>query len=930
MKKFKFLPKGPILYSASALCIGAIVAASVVTNTYEGLIDVFFSSSEYKVTEVEALKCKEVVEEGSVLLKNENNALPLQGNEKIALLGQNSYDFVYAGAGSGSFDTSICISLEDALNQSGFSVNQTISNFYKTGEGKSYRKECPDETGSGTFTVNEVPFSKIPSSFTDEFKSCSLALVTIGRSGGESSDLPTKDLASGYNYLELDADELATIKLACSNFEKVILIANTNNPISLKELNESEYANIKACLWIGGVGQEGIKAIPEILKGTINPSGRLPDTFAYDSLSAPATVNLGNYTITNSNVEKGNKYLVMQEGIYTGYRYYETRYEDSVLNRSNVGTYDYETTVQFPFGYGLSYTNFTWSDVEMVEKEDTFEFSLTVKNEGPVAGKDVVEMYIQKPYTTYDIQNNVEKSSVELVGMKKTSEIKAGAEETVTITINKDDMKSYDSKNAKGYIVDDGTYYFSAGRDAHDALNNILEVKGFSAEGNKQLVTSYEQTEFQKILVDATTGNPITNQFEDVDANYYDECTYLSRNNWEGTYPLTAYKNGSWTASSTFLSDLEFFRDDEVINDPNAIMPKFSSTATSYMIQDLVNADYDDPRWDDIVNQLTVKQATRLIRLGGYSTISIDAIGLPKTIDKDGPAGFSNTLIGGTAAMGWPTEVVMASTWNEELIEETGKLIGEESIETGITGWYAPGANNHRTAYSGRNFEYFSEDGCLTGKIGAAEMRGVRSKGVIAYMKHFALNDQETNRGGGAYFATEQAIRENSLKGFELITKEGKAIAAMCSMNRFGARWAGAHQGLMTEVLRNEWGFEGFTITDQASVAAMFYQDHISGLWAGNDMWLNTGANYWLLDDYFENATVMSNVHKACKNILYGIAHSNAVDSSFGNISSNNVNIFPWRALLITADVLLGLGAAFCIIYPTTRLIIDKKKKKEE
>ena len=316
---------------------------------------------------------------------------------------------------------------------------------------------------------------------------------------------------------------------------------------------------------------------------------------------------------------------------------------------------------------------------------------------------------------------------------------------------------------------------------------------------------------------------------------------------------------------------------------------------------------------------------TRLVRLGGYATIQIDRIGLPATQDKDGPSGISGTLVGGASTTAWPTEVVMASTWNEELIENMGKVIGEESIQAGVTGWYAPGANIHRSPYSGRNFEYYSEDGFLSGKIGAAEVRGARSKGVLAYMKHFALNDQETNRYGGAIFANEQSIREIYLKGFELITTEGKVTAAMAAMNRIGARWAGAHKGLMTEVLRNEWGFEGMVITDQASTSAMFYQDMISGLWAGTDLWLNTNASYWSLDEYKNNPTVMSYVQRAAKNIVYSITKSNAVQSYDGGGTTGSTDTAPWKIVLIVLDIILGLACLAGIVISVLSFIAIKK-----
>lgn len=920
----------------------ALIVGNYFAMTYQNLISVYLGSSgsDYEVSESEEELCRRLVEEGAVLVKNEDGALPLSSDEKkISLLGQNSVDFVYGGVGSGSVDASTAPTLKDSLEEAGFTVNETLWNFYSTGAGSSYRKSTPDSAGMGMFAVNEVPVSE----FTDDVKSSmdgdDVGVVVIGRSGGESADIIVSPLESGYRYLQVDQDELDTLALACEKFDKVVLIVNASNPVELGFLEDEAYANVKAALWVGPVGQEGIRAIGKIMSGEVNPSGRLVDTYAYDSTSAPATTNLGRYSFTNSNVDRGTNYLVYQEGIYVGYRYYETRYEDVVLGQGNAGAYDYASTVQFPFGYGLSYTTFEYSDMNVEETENGFEVSVTVTNTGDVAGKDVVEVYMQSPYTDYDKENGVEKSAIELAGFAKTGDIEAGASESITVSVDKDVLKSYDAKGAGTYIVDEGTYYFTIGKDAHDALNNVLAAKGADSaamtdEGNADLTYAYEQSELDTTTyaTSAVTGVDIVNQFDDVDINYYyDGNAYVSRSDWEGTMPTGAYGGGSMEATAELLADLEFNRSDEVINDSNATMPTMDSTATEYQVTDLLGVELSDPKWDDLVSQLSIAQITRLVRLGGYSTISVDRIGLPSTVDKDGPAGISGTLVGGVSCMAWPAEVVMASTWNVDMVEEMGEMVGQESIDAEVAGWYAPGVDIHRSPYSGRNFEYYSEDGLLSGKLGAAEMRGVRSKGVIAYMKHFALNDQESSRTGGAYFANEQAIREIFLKGFELTTTEGGANACMVSMNRLGARWAGAHKGLMTHVLREEWGFEGVAITDQASVSAMFYQDMISGLWAGTDLWLNTNNDYWSLAEWADNPTVISNVQRSAKNIIYAVTNSNAVSVSTdeGAVEIKEVdNSMPtWKIALYVLDVVVWGACLIIIILVTGKYIRQKKQK---
>lgn len=958
MKKLKPLAmwKNIVIWSVSIVVAVALIVGNYFANIYENLITVFFSKSNYSITEEEEKKCQEVEAEGVVLLKNEG-LLPLAGNEKVALLGQNSVDFMYGGAGSGSMDNSGLPTLKDSLKDAGFTVNETLWNFYTTGAGKNYRKTYPDVSGSGIFAVNEVPSDVYTDAVKNSLNNDDVLIVSVGRGGGESSDLPTgtqstsKYTSIGYKYLELDKNELDVLKLACSKSNKVILIVNSSNAMELGFLEEPEFANVKAALWVGAVGQTGIRAIGEILSGKVNPSGRLADTYAYDSESAPSFQNFGSYTFEGLTDTHGKYYMNYAEGIYVGYKYYETRYEDCVLEQGNAGEYDYSKMVQFPFGYGLSYSNFEWSDFTVTPTADgkSFNISLKVTNtDEKLAGKDVVEIYMQSPYTDYDKAHNVEKSAIELVGYAKTGLIAAKGEETVTLNISKEMLKAYDYTEAKTYIVDAGTYYFTAGRNAHDALNNVLTVKGADSSrltevGNAELVKTYEQAAIDTTTyaVSQSTGNAIENQFDDVNVNYYEDFTYLTRSDWTGTMPDGAYKNGTWTPSEKLKADLAYYRADEVVNNPSAATPVYDSKTTSYTVQDLTETAYDDAKWDAIVNQLSQSDMTRLVRLGGYATIKIDKIGLPMTQDKDGPSGISGTLVGGVSCMAWPVEVVFASTWNDKLIEEVGELIGEESISAEVAGWYAPGVNIHRSPYSGRNFEYYSEDGILLGKIGAAEMRGVRSKGVIAYMKHFALNDQETNRYGGAIFANEQAIREVFLKGFEYTAREGNAVAAMASMNRIGARWTGAHKGLMTETLRNEWGFKGMVITDQASVSSMLYQDMISGLWAGTDLWLNTNSQLWSLSKYPEydgstvnynnNATVMNNVHKAAKNVIYAVTNSNAVkDYSVSGIKDTDGGTPTWKVLLIVLDVIVFAACAVGLVFPTTLIVLDKFKNTKQ
>lgn len=940
-----------IRYVLCCILSAVMIIATIMTSKYADLISNVLNTpttkvinavedvykSDYKdydaLVEHEEEICKQVEEEGIVLLKNEENTLPFSDDIKnISVFGQDSVDFVYGGSGSGSVSSDKAVDLKTALEAAGYSVNTTLWDFYKTGKGSSFRKTYPSETGVGEFAVNEVPSSEYTSDIFDSFGNYQdAAIVVFGRSGGESSDLPNKKLDTGYMYLEIDDNERAMLQMACDNFDKVIVVINSSNAMELDFLEEYD---VDACIWVGAVGQTGMYAIGEVLNGTVNPSGRLVDTYAYDSTSAPSFENLGNYTITNANadVDRSDGYLVYGENIYVGYRYYETRYEDVVMGTENVGEYDYSKAVQYPFGYGMSYTSFSYSDYSVTENEDSLTVNVTVTNTGNVAGKDVVQIYMQSPYTKYDIENGIEKASIELVGFAKTQILAAGESETVTVDVDKENMKTYDADGAGTYILDAGDYYFALGTNAHDALNNVLAAKGYTSangmtgDGNADMTFKYQVAAIDSMTysVSQETGNPIANQFADVDIRYYDaEYKYLSRNDWEGTWPTT-YAGGSWKAPEDAISDWEFYRADEVTNDGSE-MPTFDTSGSDIVyVSELTGLPYDDPAYETLLDEMSAKDITRLVRMGGYATISIDKIGLPATSDKDGPSGFSSSIVPGRSGMAYPAEVVMASTWNTELIHEVGVCIGEDSLSLGITGWYGPAEDIHRSPYSGRNFEYYSEDGYLSGMLCAKEIDGARSKGCIAYMKHFALNDQETNRTGGAVFANEQAIREIFLKGFELTVRNSDVNAAMASMNRIGARWVGGHYGLMTATLREEWGFEGMVITDQASVPAMLYQDIIEGLYAGTDLWLNTNASLWSLDEYQNNATVMNNARRAAHNIIYAVANSNAINGI--SPDSKVVAIIPiWQKALFALDAVVWIISLLMIAFTTRELLKNKK-----
>lgn len=939
------------MYAIAIILAAATAIGNVYANKYSDLISVYFNQPTSKVVSASNETTEHftsdyasddereqaladmgttILREGVTLLKNENGTLPLEATSKISVFGQDSVDSVYGGGGAGSIDTSKAQSLMDAFEQAGFDVNPTLTEFYTTGAGKDYRKTSTDAYGKGTFAVNEVPASAYTDDVEKSFASYNdAAIVVIGRSGSESQDLPTDKLASGYTYLQLDDDERAMLKMASDNFDKVVVLLNTQNPMELADLEDD---SIDAVMWIGSLGQTGAGGVAEALNGTVNPSGHLPDTYAYDLKSAPSSANFGSYAIVNGTDRFTSSYMAYAEGIYVGYRYYETRYEDVVLGNEARSNYDYTKQVAYPFGYGLSYTDFTWSDYSMKKADGGFDISVKVTNTGKTAGKDVVQLYMQSPYTDYDKANGIEKASVELVGYAKTDTLKAGASETVTVHVDQESMKTYDSAGEGTYIMDAGDYYLVAGTDAHNALNNILAAKGkttadgMTENGNaalaaKHTVHSQDNTTYAK---SAATDEKISNQFDDVDLTTYDDSfTYLSRSDWTGSWPAT-YADGKWTASQKFLDALTI---DTAQSEPEQ-KPTTDTDNPSYgklNASMLMDTDYADESWSALIGQMSVKELDQLVRIGGYATKSVSSTQLPATTDKDGPAGISSTLVGGESGMGYPSEIVIAATWNSDLAESFGKAIGEDSLALKVAVWYGPACNIHRNPYGGRAFEYFSEDSYLSGAMCAKVVAGAGSKGVVSTVKHFALNDQETNRMGGAIFANEQTIRQLYLRPFEMSVRDGGATAMMASMNRIGSRWTGGHKGLMTNTLRGEWGFNGFVVTDQASYSVFAYEDLREGLEAGTDLWLNTDAGLWKLPDDDMTDGVIANMQRAAHNISYAISRSNAMNGLSAN--SKIVKVTPlWRWGVYALDGVVTVGAVALIAIATLQILRRRKR----
>ena len=920
--------------------------------------------------------CEQIEGEGAALLYNKDETLPLKKTSKFSCFSHSSVDLLYGGTGSGQVSSQDAVSLKAALEDPDCfgekSVNQELWTCYV--KGQKYKRVNAKTTGGSQdeYRLNEMPYSVISNAAKEAFKDYGdVALVVLARSGGEGADLPssnanlTEYLKDG-DYLRLCKEEedlfenIKSLKEA-GTFKKIVVLLNSSNALQIDFVDKY---NVDAVLWIGDVGMTGINAVADILCGNIVPSGRIVDTFLKDNHSAPAMVNFGAYNYTNqadykcdtaqSNIDKGitkcnQNYVVYQEGIYVGYRYYETRYEDYVLNKGNPGDFKYNDLVAYPFGYGLSYTTFDYSNFKVEEKSDHFEVEVTVKNNGNVDAKHTVQIYAQSPYTQYDIDNGVEKPAVVICGFDKQA-IKANQSTTYRINVDKKDLISYDPNNAKTYIFEDGEYYFTAGKDAHDAVNNILEAKKnegqsvdvdkMTSRGNASLVSKWNNNSFDNSTYSKSrvTGKTITNLFDNADLNKYEgtstqKITYLTRNNWTGTFPSAtvslAINEAMWADGLTHEASGREAIVNKMIQEyyPDVTSLPTMEAKNGLSVIDLIDADISDEKWDKLVEQCSYKEMINLISNGFHQTQPVESINLPGTLDENGPQGFTKGLIGGSSAMCYTSEDVMAATYNLDLLNDMGKCIGEDffhatnnDANTFYTGIYGPGANIHRTPYSGRNFEYYSEDGFVAGKMAASEVKGIQSKGVYVFTKHFALNDQEEGRYGISTWSNEQAIREIYLKGFEGSIVEGEGLGVMSSFNRLGVVWSGAHHGLMTGILRDEWGMKGAAITD-CSVSAT-YMHNAMGVLAGQDLWDGNGTT--LLTPYSSNPAVVRACQQATKHIAYSIAHSRAM-----NIGNATIKIVePWYMVVIY--VAIGVCGAGTLAFGAWILITVLKNKKSK
>ena len=839
---------------------------------------------------------EEIMEDGIVLLKNES-LLPLNETKKLNIFGWESINPAYGGAGSGGInDLYDIVSLNQGLENAGFSINQELVDFYN-----NYGADNPEMSiQKQSWTLPEPPVDTYDDELIESAKEYSdVAVVVLSRKAGEGhNDIPMDvkkaaydnnsdeydDFPEGEHYLQLSQTERDMVDMVCSNFDNVIVIYNGANQFELGFADE--YPQIKSVVWCPGTGNVGFNALGKVFSGEVNPSGKTPDTFIYDMTTAPwwnnaekiEYTNLADMAVEGMNAGTAQVYAPAftnyVEGIYVGYKYYETAAQE--------GAIDYDKTVQYPFGYGLSYTEFEQKMGELEEKDGQISVDVEVTNTGDVAGKDVVEVYYKPPYTN----GGIEKSSANLIEFSKTDLLQPGETQTVTVTFSIEDMASYDENHAKAYVLEKGDYVISINSDSH----TVLDQKTYTAD--KDVVYKGENKR-------ASDDTAATNVFEDAKG----DVTYLSRADHFANYEEATVAPASAELGEPYVSEYHLnsnFDKTTYLNDED-VMPT-TGADNGLTLADMRDADYDDPRWEKLLDQLTVDEMANMIAMAGYQTAAMDSVGKVATLDFDGPAAINNNFTG-VGSIGFPIEVVVASTWNKELAQAWGECMGKISQEMGAEGWYAPGMNTHRTAFGARNYEYFSEDGVLAGNMGAKAVEGARKYGVYSYIKHFAL--YEGNAKMVSVWSNEQAIREIYLKPFEISVKQGGANAVMVSWSFLGDKWTGECSNLMNTVLRDEWGFRGMALTDFFRNNGHGFMNADAALANGVDAMLSTfnGEENNVANP--EHPTAVLQMRNACKNVMYTVVSSWAYDGEHEETGMEN-----WKKAGIGIDIVIALFMA--------------------
>ena len=892
----RFLIRGE---AAIAMVLAVVVCVNMICfgpmSTLIGLATGNGTLSD-ETNEEAAEVAEEIMEDGIVLLKNES-LLPLNETKKLNIFGWESINPAYGGAGSGGInDLYDIVSLNQGLENAGFSINQELVDFYN-----NYGADNPEMSiQKQSWTLPEPPVDTYSDELIKSAKEYSdVAVVVLSRKAGEGhNDIPMDvrkaaydnnsdeydDFPEGEHYLQLSQTERDMVDMVCSNFDNVIVVYNGANQFELGFADE--YPQIKSVVWCPGTGNVGFNALGKVFSGEVNPSGKTPDTFIYDMTTAPwwnnaektEYTNLADMAVEGMNAGTAQVYAPAftnyVEGIYVGYKYYETAAQE--------GAIDYDKTVQYPFGYGLSYTEFEQKMGELKEKDGQISVDVEVTNTGDVAGKDVVEVYYKPPYTN----GGIEKSSANLIEFAKTDLLQPGESQTVTVTFSIEDMASYDENNAKAYVLEKGDYVISINSDSH----TVLDQKTYTVD--KDVVYKGEN----KRSSDDTAA---TNVFEDAKG----DVTYLSRADHFANYEEATAAPASAELGEPYVSEYHLnsnFDKTTYLNDED-VMPT-TGADNGLTLADMRDADYDDPRWEKLLDQLTVDEMANMIAMAGYQTAAMDSVGKVATLDFDGPAAINNNFTG-VGSIGFPIEVVVASTWNKELAQAWGECMGKISQEMGAEGWYAPGMNTHRTAFGARNYEYFSEDGVLAGNMGAKAVEGARKYGVYSYIKHFAL--YEGNAKMVSAWSNEQAIREIYLKPFEISVKQGGANAVMVSWSFLGDKWTGESSNLMNTVLRDEWGFRGMALTDFFRNNGHGFMNADAALANGVDAMLSTfnGEENNVANP--EHPTAVLQMRNACKNVMYTVVSSWAYDGEHEETGMEN-----WKKAGIGIDIVIALFMA--------------------
>lgn len=993
------------LTSTAATFLVLAVAGTQTAITYTGTINSYLGTTTSRVVQPEGVNAEELTyftsefgelnaenlqkliqatydesvleeQEGAVLLKNENVALPLKEGSRVSLFGHAVVQPVYAPGGANTAAASTgtyVVDLHDALTGAGFAVNDTLFEAYKASSTNRVASNNLQISGgpNSDGNPNDAPvLGEEPASFyTDELKASwendynDVAVVMLAREGGEDTEMMMVD-PDGISALALHQDEKDMLQMIkdSGKFEKVVVLLNSAFQM---EVDWLEDYGVDACIWIGNPGQRGFEGVANLLSGAANPSGRLVDTYAVDSMSSPAAhtgsqnstlwtnlddvIAAGIVTDAENNISHVN---IQAEGIYVGYKYYETRYEDALLNpesgaassigATEAGGWRYENEVSYPFGYGLSYTTFeqTLDSVSYDETADEFTATVTVRNTGDIAGQSVAQLYVQTPYGAYEKENKVEKSAVQIVGYGKTGMLEPGASETLTITMDRYLMASYDYTNAKGYILSAGDYYLSLGDNAHDALNNILAAKGaegmvdetgnaVEGDASKTYTWNYDTVDTETYRY-SDTGEEVTNQFEDCDINYWleDTVTYLTRFDWEGTFPETAVEVACTEEMQNVLQGDLYEKPENAPSVSDFIQGENSDLTLTAMRE----VDYDDDEtWDKYLNQMTVEEMTTQLA-DMFGTPEVSSVGKPNFSEGDGTASVgANTFpeqYGDTRDVClYPCTTVAACTWNTERLQRRGELMAEEAIYCGLPLFWAGGGNLHRTPFGGRNGEYFSEDSILTYLDSVVELTAVQKKGVTPGIKHVAGNDQELYREGLAMFFNEQAFREGALKSFEGVLTNDRTMALMQSFNRLGLVWSSSSKELCTQVIRNEWGFKGQEETD--GVAGGAYKSHFTSS-------LTAGTTNYCIDPTGASSTAILNainetddgylvqcLRDAVKNYHYMLSRTILVNGMSTEATIQTVT--PWWQ-----KALYGVEAVFALLTVLCAVLFLRAKKSTE